>query len=120
VKSGAACLDPRRSPVIGPLAVEVTGLKAGDTMILFAVGYGNTTPASPAGPYRNEARTPALPYRVGSGETAAPAHGFLAPGGDSLYQLHVTVPDVGDGNSRIDVSIDGTPTGQPRFFTSPR
>lgn len=89
----------------------------GDTMILFAVGCGTTTPASPAGQYFNEARPLALPYQVKLGETIAPAQGFLAAGAVGLCQFNVTVPNLADGDTRIDVSIDGAPTGQRLFAT---
>ncbi len=97
--------------------VSLRPAKPGDTMILFAVGCGPTTPASPAGQYFNQARPLALPYQGKLGETIAPAQGFLAAGAVGLCQFNVTVPNLADGDTRIDVSIDATPTGQTLFTT---
>jgi uncharacterized protein (TIGR03437 family) len=62
----------------------------------------------------------ALAYQVKLGETVAPAQGFLAAGAVGLCQFNVTVPNVADGDSRIDVSIDGTATGQTLYTTIQR
>ena len=94
--------------------------KPGDTIIVFAVGCGPATPASPAGQFFAEARPLALAYQVKFGETVAPAQGFLAAGAVGLCQFNVTVPNVADGDSRIDVSIDGTATGQTLYTTIQR
>jgi len=94
--------------------------KPGDTIIVFAVGCGPSNPASPAGQFFNEARPLALTYQVKFGDTVAPAQGFLAASAVGLCQFNVTVPDVADGDSRIDVSIDGTATGQTLYTTIQR
>ena len=94
--------------------------KPGDTIIVFAVGCGPANPASPAGQFFNEARPLALAYQVKFGDTVAPAQGFLAAGAVGLCQFNVTVPNVADGDSRIDVSIDGTATGQTLYTTVQR
>ena len=94
--------------------------KPGDTIILFAVGCGPANPATPAGQFFNEARPLGLAYQVKFGDTVAPAQGFLAAGAVGLCQFNVTVPNVADGDSRIDVSIDGTATGQTLYTTVQR
>jgi uncharacterized protein (TIGR03437 family) len=38
--------------------------------------------------------------------------GFLG-----LYQFNVTVPEVPDGDARIELSVDGQPTGQTLFIS---
>jgi len=94
--------------------------RPGDTIIVFAVGCGTTNPATPAGQFFNEARPLALPYQVKFGDTVAQSQGFLAAGAVGLCQFNVTVPNVADGDSRIDVSIDGTATGQTLSTTIQR
>jgi uncharacterized protein (TIGR03437 family) len=91
-----------------------------ETIIVFAVGCGPANPAAPAGQFFNEARPLALTYQVKFGDTVAPAQGYLAASAVGLCQFNVTVPDVADGDSRIDVSIDGTATGQTLYTTIQR
>ncbi len=91
--------------------------KPGETIILFAVGCGPTNPASSAGQFASEARPLALSYQVKFGETVADSQGFLAAGAVGLCQFNITVPNVADGDSPIDVSIDGTATGQSLYTT---
>jgi uncharacterized protein (TIGR03437 family) len=94
--------------------------KPGDTIILYAVGCGPSNPPSPAGQFFAEARELALPYQVRFGETVAEAKGFLAAGAVGLCQFNVTVPDAADGDIRMNVTVDGTPTGQTLFTTIQR
>ncbi len=120
----AAALYPDFQTFVGRtnliVGVPFRPAKPGDTIILFAVGCGTTNPASPAGQYFSEARPLALPYQVRFADTVAPAQGFLAAGAVGLCQFNVTVPNVADGDSRIDVSVDGTATGQTLFTTIQR
>jgi uncharacterized protein (TIGR03437 family) len=91
--------------------------KAGDVILLYAVGCGTTNPATPAGQYFNDARPLSLPFQVRFGETVANAYGALAPGLVGLCQFNVTVPALSPGDVRIDLTIDGTPTGQTLWTT---
>ena len=91
--------------------------KPGDTIIVFAVGCGATTPASPAGQFFSGARPLASQVQVQFGGTVAAASAFLAANSVGLCQFNVTVPDVADGDVRIDATVDGTATGQTLFTT---
>lgn len=120
----AAALHPDFQTFVGRAnliaGVPFRPARPGEVIILFAVGCGPTNPATPAGQFFNEARPLALPYQVKFGETVAQAQGFLAAGAVGLCQFNVTVPNVADGDSRIDVSVDGTATGQTLFTTIQR
>jgi uncharacterized membrane protein YGL010W len=50
----------------------------------------------------------------------AQAQGFLAAGAVGLCQFNVTVPNVSDGDIRIDATVDGTATGQTLYTTVQR
>ena len=91
-----------------------------DVIILFAVGCGGTNPASPAGQFFPDARPLASPFQVTFGQTVAQAQAFLAAQAIGLCQFNVTVPSVPDGDISIEVSVDGTPTGQTLFTTVQR
>ena len=94
--------------------------KPGETIIVFAVGCGATTPASPAGQFFSDARPLASPVQVQFGGTVAAASAFLAANSVGLCQFNVTVPDVADGDIRFDATVDGAATGQTLFTTIQR
>jgi uncharacterized protein (TIGR03437 family) len=94
--------------------------RPGETITIFAVGCGPTTPESPAGRVVSGVRTLASPLQVTFGSTVATAAGFMTPGAIGLCQLNITVPNVqGDANGdiRIDATVDGVATGQTLFTT---
>ncbi len=91
--------------------------KPGDTIIIFAVGCGATTPASPAGQFFGDARPLASPVVVSFGQTIAQSSAFLAANAVGLCQFNVVVPNVADGDISIDATVDGTATGQTLFTT---
>lgn len=97
--------------------------KPGDTIIIFAVGCGPTSPPTPAGQFFSDARPIASSAQVNFGQTTAQAQAFLAAGAVGLCQFNVTVPDVTgdtDGDVRIDATVDGQSTGQNLFTTVQR
>lgn len=91
--------------------------KPGDTIIIYAVGCGATTPASPAGEIVAAARPLAAPVVVRFGQTTATAQAFLAPQAIGLCQFNVTVPNVPAGDIAIDATVGGTANGQNLFIT---
>ncbi len=91
--------------------------KAGDTIIIYAVGCGATNPASPAGEIVAAARPLASPITVRFGETTATAQAFLAPQAVGLCQFNVTVPNVAAGDIAIEATVDGVAAGQNLFTT---
>jgi uncharacterized protein (TIGR03437 family) len=94
--------------------------KPGDIIIVYAVGCGPTNPATPAGQFFNDARALSSPFQIRFGETVAQAVGNLAAGAVGLCQFNATVPNVADGDIRIDATVDGTATGQTLFTTVQR
>jgi uncharacterized protein (TIGR03437 family) len=89
--------------------------KPGDTIIIYAVGCGATTPASPAGDVSPAPRPLASPITVRFGETAATAQAFV--GGIGLCQFNVVVPNVAVGDIAIEATVDGVAAGQNLFTT---
>ncbi len=84
--------------------------KPGDIVLLFGTGFGPTTPAvapgrvfSGAAPLTDAA---SLQVRVG-GMDVRPS--FAGLSGSGLYQFNVTVPNLPDGNHRIEMLINGQP-----------
>jgi len=91
--------------------------RPGETIIVYAVGCGPSNPPSPAGQVPAASLPLALPFEFRIGGVAAPAQGALVGGFLGLYQFNVTVPEVPDGDARIELSVDGQPTGQTLFIS---
>lgn len=90
--------------------------RPGETIIIYAVGCGPSNPPSPAGQVPAASLPLALPFEFRIGGVAARAEGALVGGFLGLYQFNVTVPEVPDGDARIELSVDGQPTGQTLFI----
>ncbi|MBZ2185197.1 MAG: hypothetical protein K7J46_10835 [Bryobacter sp.] len=86
--------------------------RPGETITLYLIGGGATTPPTPAGSVA--AGTPTVPNpQVRFGEAPATvSYAGLAPGAVGLYQFNVVVPNVAPGDTRLSLSIDGTATPQ--------
>jgi uncharacterized protein (TIGR03437 family) len=96
--------------------------RPGDTLVLYAVGCGTTSPPTPAGQTVSAVSPLALGLGVTFGGTQAMGRGYLEPGSVGLCRFDVSVPDVrGDslGDISIDISVGGIATGQ-RLFTNIR
>ena len=114
-----------QSPVRYPAAVRATdgrfiapaglfpGLttepaKPGDIVLLFGTGFGPTTPAVTPGRVFSGAAPladlSALQVRIG-GMSVTPS--FAGLSGSGLYQFNVTVPNLPDGNHRIEMLLNG-------------
>ncbi len=91
--------------------------KPGETIVIYAVGCGPTTPASPAGQIVPAARTLASPVTVRFGSTTATTQAFLAQGAVGLCQFNVTVPNAAAGDIAIEATVDGIAAGQNLFTT---
>lgn len=96
--------------------VQFRPARPGETLVIFAVGCGSTDPPAPAGEILAEARPLSQPLQVRFGDTVAQAQGFLAAQAVGLCQLNVTVPNVPDGDLRLDASVGGVSTGQTLFI----
>jgi uncharacterized protein (TIGR03437 family) len=80
---------------------------AGDTLVLYGIGFGATTPAIPAGQIAGQANSlPGLVVRVG-GVDARVAFAGLAQGFVGLYQFNVVVPSGVSGDVPLTMTISG-------------
>lgn len=82
--------------------------KPGDIVLLFGTGFGPTTPAVVPGRVFSGAAPLAdagsLQVRIG-GTNVVPS--FAGLSGSGLYQFNVTVPNLPDGNHRIEMLLNG-------------
>jgi uncharacterized protein (TIGR03437 family) len=85
---------------------------AGETIILFGVGFGPTSPTVKAGQaFSGAAPCPTLPQFTIGGVPATVAFAGIVEAG--LYQFNVVVPSAGSGDQLLQASIGGqtTPAG---------
>jgi len=69
--------------------------KAGQTIVLYGVGFGAVIPNIPAGQIVSQSNTLSLPLQVNiGGTTVTPAFAGLVAGSVGLYQINVVVPSV--------------------------
>jgi len=100
--------------------VNFRPVRPGETIIMYAVGCGATNPATPAGVIVTAVSPLSFPVQVTVGSTQAQANAFLSPPFIGLCRFDITVPNVPDGDVALDVTVDGTPTGQSLFTTVQR
>ncbi|HEX3748603.1 MAG TPA: cellulase family glycosylhydrolase [Bryobacteraceae bacterium] len=93
----------------GTLSVPTTAAKAGETVVLWGTGFGNTSPLAPVG----QAVPPAL-YSVSGvsvmlGSTPATVYGTaLAPGLAGVYQVAIQVPaGLASGTYNLVATVNG-------------
>ncbi len=86
--------------------------KPGETILLYATGFGPTNPRSPTGQLVSASEPLANSVQISIGGLAATAAfgGLVGPG---LYQFNVTVPNLPNGDAAVSATIGGvtTPTG---------
>jgi len=86
--------------------------RVGETITIYMVGGGATTPAVAAGTIASgQPRVNNAVVRFGDAP-ATVSYAGLAPGAVGLYQLNVVVPTVATGDSRLSISIDGVAVTQ--------
>jgi uncharacterized protein (TIGR03437 family) len=92
-------------------------VKAGETLILYGVGFGPTTPKVAAGqPYSGAARTN-NPVTVTIGGVSAPV-AFAGITEAGLYQLNVTIPaNTGSGDQALQAAVNGVQTSHGPVVT---
>ncbi len=90
----------------------------GDVIILYAVGCGPTSPASPPGQQATGLASLTRPVEVTvEGMQAHINYSGIYPPFVGLYRIDIVVPNVPNGDRRIDLSVDGVSTGQSLFLT---
>jgi uncharacterized protein (TIGR03437 family) len=103
--------------IVGPtgtsLGYKTVAAKAGDSLVLFGVGFGATNPVVPAGQaYSGAAATTNTVNLLINGKSATPAFSGLTSAG--LYQFNLTVPaGLGTGDVPLQAMVGGvmTPAG---------
>jgi len=91
----------------------------GETIILYALGCGPVAPPVPPGEIPTALSRIIAEFRFTfDGVAAESADGFLAPGFVGLYQFNVQVPNVAPGDHRIELILNGQPTGQELYITT--
>ena len=86
--------------------------KAGDRLVMFGVGFGQTTPRLPIGVIVKEATAlPNVNLTLG-GEKVTVDYAGLAGGFVGLYQFNIVVPATVPGDVALTGSIDGVPLRQ--------
>lgn len=96
--------------VIGPQSSTTRPVKAGETLIIYAVGLGPTQSAVPAGKVYSSASATTNPVSFTIGGVAVPQANILFAGevGAGLYQVNMTVPaNLGTGDKAIVASVTG-------------
>ena len=92
---------------------------AGETMVLYGVGFGPVSPDIAAGGVVQAENHLALPFQIFlGGVPAAVSYAGLAPGTVGLYQFNVVVPSVAAGDAvPLTFLVNGTP-GKQILYTA--
>ena len=99
-------------------AVPTRRAKAGDTILLYGVGFGSVTPDIPAGEIVQGQNAVQSPFKIFfAGVPATVNYAGLTPGYVGLYQFNVVVPDVA-GNDALPLtfSVGGVMIAQPALI----
>jgi uncharacterized protein (TIGR03437 family) len=121
-KQYVAALTPDFKSFIGKpgmlAGVSFVTAKPGDTVSIYALGCGPTSPPTQAGVVVGSASSLALPFQLKIGGVAAsvPFAGAVA-GAIGLYQLNVTIPFVAAGDQTIELIVDGVSNAQNLVIT---
>lgn len=123
----AAAIVPTTAPgnsgngydVIGPagaFSFPSRPVKAGETILLYGVGFGPTMQPVPAGAvFSGAAQCVALPAVTIGGVSAKVTFAGIVEAG--LYQFNVVVPNAGSGDKALSASVGGVTTPANVFIT---
>jgi uncharacterized protein (TIGR03437 family) len=118
-------------PSLGYPNVATRRPKAGDSIVLFGVGFGPVTPDVPIGRIADGPTSLNAPVAVTFARTATPVSGTvvyagLMPGTIGLYQFNVVLPDIPllpgettDDFINVDVTVNGTHVATPLTLLMP-
>jgi uncharacterized protein (TIGR03437 family) len=103
--------------LIGPAGTAGTRpVKAGETLVLFGVGFGATNPAVPAGAsFSGSAPAVNLPALTIGGVPAAVTYAGIVQAG--LFQFNLVVPAAGSGDQALQASAGGVTTPANVYIT---
>jgi uncharacterized protein (TIGR03437 family) len=91
--------------------------KPGDEIVMYGLGFGAVTPATPPGVVASGS-TNLAGLLVSFGSTRATVdYAGLYPSFVGLYEFYVTVPNIVNGDYQINISVGGTPVPQTLFLT---
>src|ERR1019366_10304018 len=101
--------------LIGPtntFSFNTRPVKPGETLTVFGVGFGPTTPAVPAGKAFSGSAPTSNPVTITIGGVKANvSYSGITQAG--LYQINVTVPNAASGDQPVQATVNGvqTPAG---------
>jgi uncharacterized protein (TIGR03437 family) len=99
--------------LVGPsstFSFNTRPVKGGETLILYGVGFGPTTPTALAGQLFSGAGRTNSPVTVTIGGVSAPV-AFAGITEAGLYQLNVTIPaNTGGGDQALQATVNGVQT----------
>lgn len=103
---------------VGAFAFPTRPVSAGETLVLFGVGFGPTNPTVPAGQAWSGVAPLVNVPGISIGDVPAEVT-FAGLVGSGLYQFNVIVPDVGSGDMLLQASANGF-RAQKSIFVSVR
>lgn len=88
--------------------------RPGETLVIYGVGFGSTSPAIPVGQIATTPNSLAAPFTISIGGTQATvSYGGLAPSFVGLYQFNVVVPAIAPNDAApVVFSLGGASPGQ--------
>ena len=121
-KQYVVALTPDFSTFIGRpgmlAGVNFAAAKPGDTVAIYALGCGPTSPPTQAGTVAAQASAISSPYRLRiGGQQANVTFAGIVGGTIGLYQFNVVIPNIPAGDHPIDLDIDGIPNAQNLVIT---
>ncbi len=90
----------------GTFSYNTRPVKPGETLTLYGVGFGPTTPQVPAGQLFFGAAPTSSPVSITIGGVAAPVV-FAGITEAGLYQFNLTVPNVPGGDQPLEATVNG-------------
>lgn len=98
--------------------VNFAPAKPGDTVSIYALGCGPTSPPTQAGVVAAQASAISSPFRLRiGGQQANVSFAGIVGGTIGLYQFNVVIPNVPAGDQPIDLDIDGIANAQNLVIT---
>ena len=95
-----------------------SAVHAGDTVVIYALGCGPISPATPAGTITAQDSALALPFTLNIGGMPAGIVSAIAPANTiGLYQFTITIPAVPAGDQPIELIVDGVSNAQGLLIT---
>ena len=98
--------------------VAFQAVKPGDSIIIYALGCGPTSPATQGGVVTAATSPVSSSYelRIGGQKANVSFFGAIA-GAIGLYQINAVVPNVGPGDQTIELIVDGVSNSQNLFLS---